>query len=151
MKGVMKKGIMMTTGKITIESGKNKAVFNISYGNDGKQNVEITFEPELKKVQKTDEEVFVANLAVHFIKFLQGEQMTEHKIIINGVDVSECVYRHGVTCKLTKYEYCDEIPCCNFKLRKRAEQKLEKIREYCNNCNLKADFTACDILKIIKD
>lgn len=69
----MKKGIMMATGKITIESGKNKAVFNISYGDDGKQNVEITFEPELKKVQETDEEVFVANLAVHFIKFLQGE------------------------------------------------------------------------------
>lgn len=34
---------------------------------------------------------------------------------------------------------------------KRAEQKLEKIREYCNNCNLKADFTACDVLQIIED
>ena len=30
------------------------------------------------------------------------------------------------------------------------EQKLEKIREYCNNCNLKADFTACDVLQIIE-
>lgn len=26
----------------------------------------------------------------------------------------------------------------------------KKIREYCNNCNLKADFTACDVLQIIE-
>lgn len=63
----------MTTGKLTIESGENKAVFNISYGDDGKQNVNVSFEPKLKKVQETEEEAFVANLAVHFIKFLQGE------------------------------------------------------------------------------
>ncbi len=49
---------------------------------------------------------------------------------------------------------CDEIKNCpikeQYKQLKRAEQKLEKIREYCNNCNLKADFTACDVLKIIE-
>lgn len=28
--------------------------------------------------------------------------------------------------------------------------KLEKIKEYLNSCNLKADFTACDVLQIIE-
>ncbi len=35
------------------------------------------------------------------------------------------------------------------KLREK-EQKLDKIKEYCNDCNLKADFTACDVLQIIE-
>lgn len=32
-----------------------------------------------------------------------------------------------------------------------AKQKLEKIKNYCNTCNLKTDFTACDVLQIIEE
>lgn len=28
---------------------------------------------------------------------------------------------------------------------------LDKIKKYCRQCNLKADFTACDILNIINE
>ena len=34
---------------------------------------------------------------------------------------------------------------------KLAEQKLEKIKDYCKEQNLKADWTACEILKIIEE
>ena len=83
-------------------------------------------------------------------------------MIIDGVDVSGCKYfdcgykeckaeyyvRYGY--EIEKYDSCRENPNCYFKQLKRAEQKLEKIKEYCNSCNLKADFTACDILQIIE-
>ena len=92
------------------------------------------------------------------------------EIIINGVNVSKCNYTilpkkqcpmksmpyaketSCIACKEhnTKRNFCKNNPNCYFKQRKRAEQKLEKIREYCNNCNLKADFTACDVLQIIE-
>lgn len=35
--------------------------------------------------------------------------------------------------------------------RKQAEQKLERIEEYCKEQNLKADYTACEILRIIEE
>ena len=47
-------------------------------------------------------------------------------------------------------EFCKNNLNCYYKQRKRAEYKLDKIKEYCNNCNLKADFTACDVLQIIE-
>lgn len=31
------------------------------------------------------------------------------------------------------------------------QNKLDEIEIYCKNCNLKADFTACDILNIINE
>ena len=37
---------------------------------------------------------------------------------------------------------------------KQKDRALDKIEEYCKECNLKADFTACDILgfiNIVKD
>lgn len=87
---------------------------------------------------------------------------TDDRIMINGINVIQC--RH-----LTReaeedgsyYWFCELAPiscskgCVNFKdcyykQLKRKEQKLKEIKQYCNNCNLKADFTACDILQIIE-
>ena len=31
------------------------------------------------------------------------------------------------------------------------KQALEDIKKYCNECNLKADYTACEVLKIINE
>lgn len=88
--------------------------------------------------------------------------MTDKKVIIDGVDVSECAsfdklnglniccYDDTRDGKIPFANFCVENKNCSFKRFKRAEQKLEKIKEYCNNCNLKADFTACDILQIIE-
>ena len=80
------------------------------------------------------------------------------EIIIDGVNVSECYgyvhnakeYDCGETYSKFHHRFCKENPNCNFKQRKRAERKLEKIKEYLNSCNLKADFTACEILQIIE-
>lgn len=81
-----------------------------------------------------------------------GVRMTE--LIIHGVNVRECEnlapyngYDEETKCNPS---CCQNSPNCNFKQLARAEQKLNKIREYCNNCNLKVDFTACDILQIIE-
>ena len=85
--------------------------------------------------------------------------MTE-ETIIDGVDVTECqnYNRRKEKCKIPCWINnikctglnCSDIKDCNFKQLKRAEQKLEKVKEYLNSCNLKADFTACDILQIIE-
>lgn len=89
---------------------------------------------------------------------------------IDGVNVGECDYAilpkkqcpmksmpyaketSCIACKEhnTKHNFCKNNPHCYFKQLKRAEQKLEEIKEYCKVCNLKADFTACDILQIIE-
>lgn len=109
------------------------------------------------------------------------------KIIIDGVDVSECIFLvNGMDCSSMD---CDCIKCvhntCYFKQLKRKEQEckklkqrvqgeihlgnnykkdfaeqvtisqnyeqaLDEIEDYCKECNLKADFTACDILQIIE-
>lgn len=56
------------------------------------------------------------------------------EIIIDGVDVSEC--RNYDSSEYWKCEpficHCEELPNCYFKQFKRAEKKLEKIKEYCN-------------------
>lgn len=104
--------------------------------------------------------------------------MTDKQIIIDGVDVSgcECYSEHregycgwhipceGDTCpyKLKwalqqlkrKEQECKalreekaytDMACEQF------EQKLEKIKDYCKEQNLKADWTACEVLKIIEE
>ena len=90
--------------------------------------------------------------------------MTDKEIIIDGVDVSECAYsfkqydnwsrKNIISCACTLSSKCEPRKNhCKFYMKqqlKRAEQKLEKIKEYLNSCNLKADFTACDILQIIE-
>lgn len=87
--------------------------------------------------------------------------MTE-EIIIDGVDVSECGFFHpkykDTDCHIAlafseEYEgcmKCENNPNCYFKQLKRAEKKLKTITDYCKGCNLKADFTACDILQMIE-
>lgn len=84
------------------------------------------------------------------------------EIIIDGINVSECVsfdklnglniccYDDTREDKIPFANFCVENKDCYFKQLKRAEQKLEKVKEYLNSCNLKADFTACDILQIIE-
>lgn len=84
-------------------------------------------------------------------------------IEIDGVDVSGCKYRYQLLrsneygCnaeseRKVKITLCKNCPNCYFKKLKRAEQKLKKIKvkEYLNSCNLKAAFTACDILQTIE-
>ena len=70
--------------------------------------------------------------------------MTE-EIIIDGINVSACEYRdqrnfcHCDNSKenegeerITGIGGCKYNPNCHFKQLKRAEQKLEKVKEYCN-------------------
>lgn len=103
--------------------------------------------------------------------------MTDKQIIIDGVDVSGCKnLMQGIvpfgcmedrrTCS------CMNNPNCLYKQLKRKEQecnelkkanihidnnrmvksnKLKKIEEYCREQNLKADYTACEILEIIDE
>lgn len=78
--------------------------------------------------------------------------MTGKEIIINGVDVNKCRNydpEQYFECEISSC-HCEEITNCYFKQLKRKEQKLKEITEYCNSCNLKADFTACDILQILE-
>ena len=100
------------------------------------------------------------------------------KVIIDGVDVSECSYFNKETgfCKLGfKPEtppYCEQFTCyyknfkrlqaenerlknflnhsfCDCELNEKYRQALQEIREYCEEQNLKADYTACEILDLI--
>lgn len=78
--------------------------------------------------------------------------MSDNKTIVDGVDVSRCCNYDDTQfweCA-PSYCHCEELPNCHYKQFKRKEQKLDKIKEYCHNCNLKADFTACDVLQIIE-
>lgn len=45
----------------------------------------------------------------------------------------------------------DELERENKFTKEQAEQKLERIEAYCNEQNLKADYTACEILQIIDE
>lgn len=83
----------------------------------------------------------------------------DKEIIYDGIDVSECeevfssllpIGNTKIKCRIYQPSLCKESPNCYFKQLKRAEQKLEKVKEYLNSCNLKADFTACDILQIVE-
>lgn len=80
--------------------------------------------------------------------------MTDKKII----DVTKCIHfnksdiSNGCTCYWDGE--CNHF--CYFKQLKRKEQEctkmkqaLDEIEDYCKECNLKADFTACEILDII--
>ena len=55
----------MTVGKITIESGNQKAIFNFE-----DEKCTIDFDPSIdcKAEKKTDEQIFVENVAGLFIK-----------------------------------------------------------------------------------
>lgn len=68
------------------------------------------------------------------------------EIIIDGIDVRRCNLQgetiEGITCGdgeriwlatqiITKHRMCKDNPNCHFKQRKRAELKLEKVKNYC--------------------
>lgn len=61
----------MCDGKITVESGNQKAIFNF-VGNE----CSIDFEPniDMKKDEFTDEELFVRNVAGLLIGYLSGQK-----------------------------------------------------------------------------
>lgn len=95
------------------------------------------------------------------------------QITIDGVDVSGCGYFDDNECMIAGfgineailYCHCKSNPNCYYKQLKQSEQrivelnktiqakeqKLEKIKSYCVEQNLKADWTACEILKIIEE
>lgn len=89
--------------------------------------------------------------------------MTDKQIIINGVDVSQCpamdTYNiFGIEdkpCCYKFYEYCNAIPNCCFKELKLTEQKLENIKEICNEyqkeyiLNIGVEILTNKILQII--
>ena len=65
--------------------------------------------------------------------------MTDKQIIIDGIDVSKCWHRQGITCIVSQYDFCDKHPNCYYKQLKRKEQKLERIINMlftgqCSNC-----------------
>lgn len=62
--------------------------------------------------------------------------MTDKKIIIDGVDVSECEYQNYGHCEIDydewngeiiRYNKCQDNPNCHFKQLKRKEQECEEI------------------------
>jgi len=61
----------MTKGKITVESGEYKAIFDITGLEDG-QNVTINFEPGLLK-KDNENTIFVKNVVSFLIWYLEGE------------------------------------------------------------------------------
>lgn len=96
--------------------------------------------------------------------------MTDKQIIIDGVDVTKCRYFmsewdfnncghicKGVECKYKRLWYKKQLKykeqeCKEFKTDyNRAIQKLMRIEEYCKDCNLKCDYTACAVLHIINE
>ena len=64
---------MENQGKITIESGKYKAIFNIVNLENGEQKVTINFEPKLDKNDNSNEVNFVRNMTQILISILRGE------------------------------------------------------------------------------
>lgn len=77
------------------------------------------------------------------------------EIIIDGINVSECGFFHpkykDTDCHIAlafsdQYEgcmKCENNPNCNFKQRKRAEQKLEKIKDIIIQCTKSAKCADC--------
>ena len=94
--------------------------------------------------------------------------MTDKPIIIDGVDVSECKYfdcnskeckaeyyvRYGY--EIVEYDSCRENPNCYYKQLKRKKQKLENIKEICNEyqkeyiLNIGVEILTNKILQIIE-
>ena len=64
---------MENQGKITIESGNHKAIFNIANLENGEQKVTINFEPELDKNDNSNEVNFVRNMTQILISILRDE------------------------------------------------------------------------------
>ena len=69
-------------------------------------------------------------------------------------------FKHTAIClgrkdEMSKFEKCTFYANCNVKKMAQDineyKQALEEIRKYCNECNLKADDTACEILAIIDE
>lgn len=93
--------------------------------------------------------------------------MTDKEIIIDGINISECEFLinnkdkqicHCLKSDLfgmvefvenAKNKNCNENSNCYYKQLKRKEKLINEIEECCRQCNLKWDFTACDILNII--
>ena len=59
-------------GKVTIESGKYKAIVNIKQDENGEQKVNINFEPKLDLKINSPEINFVANFTNLIIEILKG-------------------------------------------------------------------------------
>lgn len=94
--------------------------------------------------------------------------MTEEEMIINGIDVSKCIhideYKHCNCCNdLIKTIYpkiskclieedlrCEIYPNCYFKQRKHAEQKLDKIKDYCKKNKVAGWVDIEGIIEIIE-
>lgn len=95
--------------------------------------------------------------------------MTDKQIIIDGVDVSKCIYFQQeddeYTCGAEECNgaivACRACDNCYYKQLKRAEQKLEKIKQYlCENVCLEGencefcdnhDCINIEVLKIIEE
>lgn len=85
--------------------------------------------------------------------------MTDNKKTIDGVDVSECCNYDDTQfweCE-PSYCHCEELPNCNYKQLKRAEQKLDKIKDVVTDIdgiiqNYETSYDlSVDILQIIED
>lgn len=62
----------MSKGKITVESGKYKAIFTISNENEqGMQDVQVNFEPPLNS-DTSEEAIFVGSVSKMLIWYLKG-------------------------------------------------------------------------------
>lgn len=83
------------------------------------------------------------------------------EIIINGVNVIDCDYilqlENGVyeciagTKQCLKYRVCECNHNCYYKQRKRAEQKLDKIKDYCKKNKVAGWVDIEGIIEIIED
>ena len=95
--------------------------------------------------------------------------MTDKQIIIDGIDVSKCWHRQGITCIVSQHGFCDKHPNCYFKQLAKAKQyfkeserlkselqakELELIMakaDLCRGCQYKNDYKAkeqeCERLK----
>lgn len=98
-----------------------------------------------------------------------GENMTDEEIIIDGVDVSECVsfdklnglniccYSDTREDEIPFANFCVENKDCYFKQLKCKEQKLEKIKDICNTYQMEyivnngVNLLTTKILQIIED
>lgn len=73
------------------------------------------------------------------------------EVIVDGVDVSECGFFEAFDCNLNPY---DNGGCrnhnCNYKRFKRAEQKLEKIKDYCSKNKVAGWIDVEGIIEIIE-
>ena len=76
------------------------------------------------------------------------------EIIIDGVDISECKYSYlllrsnecgcyAESERAVKITLCKNCPNCYFKQLKRAEKKLEKIKDIMTQCNQNAKCGDC--------